>query len=110
MAATPPLILPPPLGEGCREVFNEQFAKDPADADDAHRDGEIVLLYKGRELACKVYRQGEAPAAPVDAKRLPSVVDKVVARRRRGSGHKPAPDHPWRRWQGDPESAKPCQQ
>ena len=152
--------------EGYREVFNEQFVKPPADADDAHRecfqderemklilskqhqrvlsknllcqyqnsqylvqvqspsyalrgarvmvcehrDGEIVLLYKGRELAYKVYRQGEAPAALVDAKRLPSVVDEVVARRRRGAGHKPAPDHPWRRWKGDPESAKPCRQ
>ena len=152
--------------EGYREVFNEKFAQDPADADDAHRecfqdekerkrilskqstrvvsnnlvcqyrncqyivqvqspsyalrgarvtvcehrDGEIVLLYKGRELPYKVYRQGEALTAPVDAKRLPSVVDKVVARQRRGAGHKPAPDHPWRRWQGDPESAKRCRQ
>ena len=71
---------------------------------------EIVLLYKGRELACKVLSAGEAPASPVDAKRLPFVMDKAVARQGRGSGHRPAPDHPWRRWRGDPERAKHCRQ
>lgn len=75
-----------------------------------HRDGEIVLLYKGRELAYKVISVGEAPASPVDAKRLPFVVDKAVARQGRGSGHRPAPDHPWRRWRGDPQSADRCRQ
>ena len=152
--------------EGYRKAFNEQFAKAPADDDDAHRerirddrqmrlilskqqqrvlsrnllcqyrntqysvqvkspgyamrgarvtvcehrDGEIVLLYKGRELAYKTHRLGEAPAAPVDAKQLSSRVDAEVAKRCRGRGRRPPPDHPWRRWKGDPEGAKRCRQ
>ena len=152
--------------EGYREAFNEQFAKQPADAEDAHRqlmhndrqmklilskqcqrvlsknlicqyrnvqysvqrkspgyslrgarvtvcehrDGEVVLLYKGRELSYKTHRLGEAPAAPVDAKQLSSMVDKAVVKRGRGRVRKPPLDHPWRRWKGDPESVRRCRQ
>ena len=59
-----------------------------------HRHGEIVLLYEGCELASKVHRVGQAPAAPVDAKQLSSMVDKAITRGHRGPGAGPSPDHP----------------
>ncbi len=62
-----------------------------------HVGGEVVILYKGRELSCRVHAQHEPGPALVDEKEVSQRVDEVLHRQGE-DGRKPAPAHPWRRW------------
>jgi len=68
-------------------------------------DGEIVLLYKGRELAYKIYRKQPPLSQPRNEKTINLAVDEIIAKHR--TGHKPKPTHPWKRYNKDYLSAKP---
>ena len=67
-------------------------------------DGEIVILYKGRELTYETYRKQPPISKPHSAKTINLAVDKIIAKHR--SGHKPKPTHPWKRYNKDHLSAK----
>ena len=61
-------------------------------------DGTITLLYKGRALPYRILKQGEPPIPLADEKSVQSVVNQAKARQASRPRHKPAPDHPWRRY------------
>ena len=67
-------------------------------------NGEIVILYKGRELAYDIYCEQPPLSQPYNEKTINLAVDEIVAKHR--SGHKPKPTHPWRRYNKDYLSAK----
>ncbi len=67
-------------------------------------NGEIVILYKGRELAYDIYCEHPPLSQPYNDKTINLAVDEIVAKHRRG--HKPKPTHPWRRYNKDYLSAK----
>ena len=67
-------------------------------------NGEIVILYKGRELPYTTYRQHPPLSQPHDEKTINQAVAEIVAKPR--SGHKPKADHPWRHCNADYRSAK----
>jgi len=56
-------------------------------------NGEVVLLYAGKELPYTTYRKGEAPPKTEDEKTLNARVDAAVGRQ----SAKPGPNHPWRK-------------
>jgi len=60
-------------------------------------NGEVVLLYAGKELPYSAYRKGEAPPKPEDEKTLNARVDQAVARQAAKAAAKPSPNHPWRK-------------
>lgn len=62
-------------------------------------NGEIVLLYKGRELAYTIYQEQPPLTTPQDAKTINSVIDKLLINQ--SKAHKPATTHPWKRWNSD---------
>jgi transposase len=59
--------------------------------------GDVVLLKNGKELRYKTYQKSERPSSVEDEKTLNARVDAALERQRQRSGHKPAPDHPWRK-------------
>lgn len=59
-----------------------------------HFDGKKELLWKRRKLAYSVMDKPRRQAPVSDSKTVNARVDKAVARR--NTGHKPAPNHPWR--------------
>ena len=67
-------------------------------------DGEIVILYKGRELPYTTYCQHPPLSQPHDEKTINQAVAELLAKPR--TGHKPKPDHPWRRYHTEYLSAK----
>ena len=58
-----------------------------------HFDGRKELLWKKRKLTYSVMEKPRRQAV-ADSKTVNARVDKAVARR--NTGHKPAPNHPWR--------------
>ena len=62
-------------------------------------NGEIVLLYKGRELVYSIYQEKPPLPPHQDAKTINSAVDKLLINQ--AKGHKPATTHPWRCWNPD---------
>ena len=62
-------------------------------------NGEIVLLYKGRELAYTIYQEQPPLPAHQDAKTINIAVDKLLTNQ--AKGHKPPDNHPWRHWNPD---------
>ena len=67
-------------------------------------DGEIVILYKERELPYTTYCEHSPRSKPHDEKTINLAVNEILAKSR--SGHKPKPDHPWRRYNEEYLSAK----
>ena len=59
-----------------------------------HFDGKKELLWKKRKLTYSVMNKPIRQAPVADGKTVNPQVDKAMARR--NTGHKPAPDHPWR--------------
>lgn len=59
-----------------------------------HFNGRKELLWKKRGLTYSVMDKPLRQAAVADSKAVNTRVDKAMARR--NTGHKPAPDHPWR--------------
>lgn len=59
-----------------------------------HFDGSQELLWKKRKLAYSVMEKPQRQSPVADGKSVNAQVDKAMARR--NTGHKPAPDHPWR--------------
>ena len=59
--------------------------------------GEIVLLYKGKELSYTAFAKGERPSAVEDEKSLNQRVDAACKAQARRKRWKPKPDHPWRK-------------
>lgn len=59
-----------------------------------HFDGSRELLWKKRQLAYSVMDKPKWQSPVADGKSVNERVDKAMARR--NTGHKPAPDHPWR--------------
>ena len=59
-----------------------------------HFDGSQELLWKKRKLAYSVMDKPQRQSPVADGKSVNAQVDKAMARR--NTGHKPAPDHPWR--------------
>lgn len=56
-------------------------------------DGQVTLLYKGRELAYKRLSKDQKRRPKADQKTLNKAVDKAVKQR---TAHKPKANHPWR--------------
>jgi len=67
-------------------------------------NGEIVILYKGRELSYTTYRKHSPLSKPHNEKTINLAVDEILAKHR--TGHKPKSDHPWRHYKEDYPSAK----
>ena len=59
-----------------------------------HFDGSRELLWKRRKLIYSVMEKPQRQSPVADGKSVNVQVDKAMARR--NTGHKPAPDHPWR--------------
>ena len=59
-----------------------------------HFDGSQELLWKKRKLTYSVMSKPQRQTPAADGKSLNALVDKAMARR--NTGHKPAPNHPWR--------------
>jgi len=59
-----------------------------------HFDGSHELIWKQRKLAYSVMDKPQRQSPLADGKSVNAHVDKAVARR--NTGHKPAPNHPWR--------------
>lgn len=59
-----------------------------------HFDGSQELLWKKRKLAYSVMDKPQRQSPVADGKSVNARVDKAMVRR--NTGHKPAPDHPWR--------------
>jgi transposase len=54
-------------------------------------DGKVTILYKGKELAYKIFKTQTKQSQILSSKDVDRKVDKVRKQ------HKPAPDHPWRK-------------
>ena len=67
-------------------------------------NGEIVILYKGRELPYTTYRQHRPLSQPHDEKTINQAVAELLAKPR--TGHKPKADHPWRHYNTNYRNAK----
>ncbi len=61
--------------------------------------GEITILYKGSPLTFSIFQKQQRQAEVIDAKNIDNHLEKA---------HKPAPDHPWRRY-GQKLNPKPLQ-
>ena len=59
-------------------------------------EGTIKLLYKGKELAYKIFDKKNRVAAAVNGKELHEKMEQKYQADGRSKGHKPAADHPWR--------------
>jgi transposase len=60
-----------------------------------HFDGSQELLWKKRKLTYSVMAKPQRQPPAADSKSVNAHVDKAIARR--DTGHKPAPNHPWRK-------------
>lgn len=60
-----------------------------------HFDGSQELLWKKRKLTHSVMDKPQRQSPVADGKTINTQVDKAMARR--NTGHKPAPNHPWRK-------------
>lgn len=58
--------------------------------------GNIRLLYKGRELPYKIFNKNNRVADAVSGKELHQRMEAATKGDGRSKGHKPAADHPWR--------------
>ena len=67
-------------------------------------DGEIVILYKERELPYTAYCEHPPLSKPHDEKTINLAIDEILAKQ--CSGHKPKPDPPWRHYNEDYLGAK----
>ena len=56
-------------------------------------NGEIVLLYKGKEMPYKIYQTGEAPSPIEDEKTLNARMDQVVAGQEANTQNRPNPEN-----------------
>lgn len=61
-------------------------------------DEQVTLLHKGKMLNYRILAQGEQPAPVVDEKSLSQAVAQAIKKQQSRPKHKPAPDHPWRRF------------
>lgn len=61
-------------------------------------DGEIVLLYKGRELPYQIHQEHSPLNPPQDAKTIGLAVDQVLRNQTQGQTEA---THPWKRWNPD---------
>lgn len=59
-----------------------------------HFDGKKELLWQKRKLTYSVMDKPQRQSPAADGKAVNIHVDKAMARR--NTGHKPAPEHPWR--------------
>jgi len=59
-----------------------------------HFDGQKELIWRKRKLVYSAMSKQQRQGAVADSKTLNERVDKAMARR--STGHKPAPNHPWR--------------
>jgi len=59
-----------------------------------HFDGQKELIWRKRKLAYSVMSKQQRQGAVADSKTLNERVDKAMVRR--STGHKSAPNHPWR--------------
>lgn len=60
-------------------------------------DGSVTLLHEGKSMPYRVLMEGEPPIPLDDEKSLAQTVEQAKAKQLHNPGHKPAPDHPWRR-------------
>lgn len=65
-------------------------------------DGEVVLLYKGRQLGYRVLDKQQKSRQPIDAKQVNHVVDTAI---KRLVPYKPKANHPWRTMLINPQHA-----
>ena len=62
-------------------------------------DGTVALLHKRRPLAHRVLARGEPPVAVADGKCVSRLVEEAKGKQADRPRWKPAPDHPWRRFE-----------
>ena len=67
-------------------------------------NGEIVLLYKGRELPYTIHQEQSPLPEALNPKTINPAIDALL--RNSGKGHKPKSTHPWKRWNPDYLNAK----
>ena len=67
-------------------------------------NGEIVLLYKGRELPYTIHQEQSPLLEALNPKTINPAIDALL--RNSGKGHKPKSTHPWKRWNPDYLNAK----
>ena len=60
-------------------------------------DGAVTLLHKGKAMPYRILAEGEPPIPLDDEKSLAQTVEQAKAKQLSKPGHKPAPDHPWKR-------------
>lgn len=67
-----------------------------------HFDGTQQLRWRQRKLAYTVMTKAQRQAVPADSKTVNARVDKALATHgnTNNKGHKPAPNHPWRKYPG----------
>jgi transposase len=56
------------------------------------KQGNITILYKGKQLRYKRFDKNNRPAQPIDSKNINSHLSQHVTKT-----HRPKPDHPWRK-------------
>ncbi len=61
-------------------------------------NGNVAILYKGRQLQYSTFKLGEKPSAIADEKTINRHVDQAIQVQQKQTPWKPAPDHPWRRF------------
>jgi len=59
--------------------------------------GKITILQKGKVLAYRTLRKGEAPIPVVDEKTLHHTIEQAKQKQKQRPAYKPAVDHPWKR-------------
>ena len=68
--------------------------------------GTVTLLRKGGALPYRLLARGEPPVPVADAKDVSSLVAEAAVKQARRPGWKPAPDHPWRRYEDTAGTAR----
>jgi len=61
-------------------------------------NGNVTLLYKGRQLAYSTFKLGDNPPPIADEKTINQHVDLAIQTQHKQTRWKPAPDHPWRQY------------
>ena len=59
-------------------------------------NGQVVLLYRKRQLPYTIYRKAEGPRRVEDEKTLNNRVDAALLRQSTKPPPRPSPNHPWR--------------
>jgi len=69
-------------------------------------DRRVEVLHGQRILEVKVFDPEQDVSVAVDEKTLNARVDQALSRRSPATSWRPAPNHPWRRWEGETPPAR----